>query len=244
MDKERRILFHLEKDVLPIDEMKACVAEFFGFVQSASDDCLSDLKWYAEIQHGSVALATYPYSDTESPEEINRCLGIVRKDLRLIQGGKQPETFGPKTMSHYSNMTKLFAVDGGLSGNPTIVVDTPDEDDRTPIEMVDYAAPTVPLVITHSFGTAYGEVKSLSATGRPYFALYDESTGKRMKVFYDDEFLDIVRACYRSYVRVTGDIIFNENGTKREMFARDIQVVDRSKRVPFSSLFGILGGGQ
>ena len=200
------------------------------------------MKWYAEIQHGSVALATYPYSETENPEEIDRCLGIVRKDLKLIQRGKQPETFGPNTMRHYGKMTKLFAADGKLSGNPTIVVDTPDEDDRTPIAIVSYTAPTVPLVITHSFGTAYGEVKSLSATGRPYFALYDESTGKRMKVFYDDELLDIVRACYRSYVRVTGDITFNENGTKREMFAHNIQVVERDKKVPFSSLFGILGG--
>ena len=110
--------------------------------------------------------------------------------------------------------------------------------------MVDYSAPTVPPLITHSFGTAYGEVKSLSATGRPYFALYDESAGKRMKVFYDDELLDTVRACYRSYVRVTGDVTFNENGTKREMFARDIQVVERDKRAPFSSLFGILGDGR
>lgn len=245
LDKGRRILFHLEKDILPIGEMQSCISEFFEFVQTASADCLSDLKWYAEIEHGSVALATYPSSDTESDEEIDQCLDAIRNDLKLIKGGKQPEMFGQKTMQHYSNMTKPFLVDGHLSGNPTIVINSPDSKDQAPIAMVGYQTPSVPYRLTHSFGTAYGEVKSLFATsGKPFFALYDETTGKRIRVYYDDELLDDVRACYRNFVRVTGDITFNEDGTKKSMLAHDIQIVHRDERVAFSDLFGILGDAE
>lgn len=241
MDKDRRILFHLEKDVLPIDEMQTCISEFFSFVQAASDDCLSDLKWYAELERGSVALATYPISETEDAEDVDRCLGAVRKDLQLIRGGKNPETFGQKTMQHYGNITKLFKSNNHIDGNPTITVDTPGDSDRAPIAMVDYQAPTAPALVSHSFGTAYGEVKTLYTAKQPFFALYDETTGKRMKVFYDDALLDQVRRCYRSYARVTGDVTFNPDGTKRDMHACEIQVVDRDKEVSFSDLFGILG---
>ncbi len=244
-DKGRRILFHLEKDILPIGEMQSCISEFFEFVQAASADCLGDLRWYAEIEHGSVALATYPYSDTESDEEIDQCLDAIRNDLTLIKGGKQPEMFGEKTMQHYSNMTRLFLVDGHLSGNPTIAINSPDSNDQAPIAMVGYEAPRAPFHVTHSFGTAYGEVKSLSATsGKPFFALYDEASGKRIKVYYDDELLDEVRACYRNFVRVTGDVTFNEDGTKKSMYAHDIQVIHRDERVSFSDLFGILSDAE
>ena len=245
LDKGRRILFHLEKDVLPIEEMQSCISEFFEFVQAASVDCLGDLKWYAEIEHGSVALATYPSSETESSEEIDQCLDAMRNDLKLIKGGKQPEMFGKKTMQHYSNMTKLFLIDGHLSGNPTIVVNSPGNKDQVPIAMVDYETPSVPSHMTHSFGTAYGEVKSLYATsGKPFFALYDEATNRRIKVYYDDELLNDVRACYCNYARVTGDIAFNEDGTKKSIYARDIQVVHHDGRISFSNLFGILGDAE
>ena len=90
MNKDRRILFHLEKDILPVEELQTCISEFFAMIQSASEDCLSDVKWFAEIQRGSVALATYPSSDTETDEEIDQCLGTIRRDFKLIQGGKKP----------------------------------------------------------------------------------------------------------------------------------------------------------
>jgi hypothetical protein len=111
--------------------------------------------------------------------------------------------------------------------------------------MVDYSVPTKPKMIDRSFGTAYGEVKTLYASGRPFFALYDEASGKRIKVFYDDDLLDTVRSCYRSnYVRVTGDISFNEDGTKRDIIAKDIQVVDRPEAVSLADLFGIWGDAE
>ncbi|MDO4538534.1 MAG: hypothetical protein Q4B54_10270 [Coriobacteriales bacterium] len=107
--------------------------------------------------------------------------------------------------------------------------------------MVDYTVPDTHKLFDHSFGTAYGEVKGLYTAKRPYFALYDEVFGKRVKVFYPDDLLDSVRSCYRNYVRVTGEITFSENGTKREMTAMDIEVVDRSKSVSLADLFGIWG---
>ncbi len=239
MNKDRKILFHLEKDILPIEELQTCVSEFFAMIQSASEDCLSDVKWFAEIRQGSVALATYPLSDTETDEEIDQCLGTIRRDFKLIRSGKQPTTFTRKTMQHYENMTRLFKTEKGLSGNPTIDVSYPGSSAQAPIAMVSYAMPATPSTIDHSFGTAYGEVKSLFASGRPFFALYDETSGKRIKVFYDDELLDTVRKCYRNYVRVTGDITFNEDGTKRDMTAKDIQVVERPEAASLADLFGI-----
>lgn len=245
MNKDRRILFHLEKDILPVEELQTCISEFFAMIQSASEDCLSDVKWFAEIQQGSVALATYPSSDTETDEEIDQCLGTIRRDFKLIQGGKHPSTFTKKTMQHYEAMTRLFKSEEGLSGNPTIDVSYPSSNEREPIAMVDYSVPTKPKIIDRSFGTAYGEVKTLYASGRPFFALYDEASGKRIKVFYEDDLLDTVRSCYRSnYVRVTGDISFNEDGTKRDIVARDIQVIERPGAVSLADLFGIWGDAQ
>lgn len=245
MNKNRRILFHLEKDILPIEELQTCISEFFAMIQSASEDCLSDVRWFAEIQQGSVALATYPSSDTETDEEIDQCLGAIRRDFKLIQGGKSPSTFTWKTMQHYEAMTRLFKSDGGLTGNPTISVSYPSSNEREPIAMVDYSVPTRPKTVDHSFGTAYGEVKTLYASRRPFFALYDEASGRRIRVYYDDGLLDTVRSCYRSdYVRVTGDISFNEDGTKRDIVAKDIQVVERPKTLSLADLFGIWGDAK
>ncbi|OUN42854.1 hypothetical protein B5G21_06555 [Enorma massiliensis] len=245
VNKDRRILFHLEKDILPVEELQTCISEFFAMIQSASEDCLSDVKWFAEIQQGSVALATYPSSDTETDEEIDQCLGTIRRDFKLIQGGKSPSTFTKKTMQHYEAMTRLFKSEKGLSGNPTIDVTYPSSSEREPIAMVDYSMPTRPKTIDRSFGTAYGEVKTLYASGRPFFALYDEASGKRIKVYYDDALLDTVRSCYRSnYVRVTGDISFNKDGTKRDIVAKDIQVVERPETVSLADLFGIWGDAE
>ena len=245
MNKDRKILFHLEKDILPVEELQTCISEFFAMVQSASEDCLSDVKWFAEIQQGSVALATYPSSETETDEEIDQCLGTIRRDFKLIQGGKNPTTFTRKTMQHYEAMTRLFKTEGGLSGNPTIDVSYPSSGVREPIAMVDYSVPAKPVATDRSFGTAYGEVKTLYASGRPFFALYDEASGKRIKVYYGDDLLDTVRACYRSdYVRVTGDIAFNGDGTKRDMVAKDIQVVERPEAVSLADLFGIWGDAK
>lgn len=241
MGKDRMILFHLDKDVLPIDELQACISEFFAMIQSATEDCLSDVKWLAEIQKGSVALATYPFSETETDEEIDQCLATMRDDFVLIQGGAKPTTLTQKTMKHYANMTRLFRYGAGLSGNPTIIVSYPGIKDYAPISMVDFDTPTVRPCALHSFGTAYGEVKSLFSSGRPYFVLYDEATSKRLKVFYPDDLLDAVRECYRNYVRVTGEIEFNEDGTKREMEATDIEVVQRCDGASISSLFGMFG---
>lgn len=198
MNKERRILFHLEKDILLVGELQACITEFFAMIQSASDDCLSDIKWFAEIQRGSVALATYPSSDTETDEEIDQCLGTIYRDFKLTQGGKSPSTFTKKTMRHYEALTRLFRSEKGLSGNPTIDVSYPSDSESEPISMVDYSVPTRPKTIGRSFGTAYGEVKTLYASGRPFFALYDEVSGKRIKVYYDDALLETVRSCYPS----------------------------------------------
>lgn len=245
MNKDRRVIFHLEKDILPVEELQTCISEFFAMIQSASEDCLSDVKWFAEIQRGSVALATYPSSDTETDEEIDQCLGTIRGDLKLIWGGKNPSTLTRKTMQHYEAMTHLFKSDNGLSGNPTIDVSYPSSSEREPIAMVDYSVPIRPKTIGHSFGTAYGEVKTLYASGRPFFALYDEASGKRIKVYYADELLDTVRSCYRSdYVRVTGDISFNEDGTKRDIVAKDIQVIERPETVSLADLFGIWGDAE
>ncbi|WP_165044980.1 hypothetical protein [Adlercreutzia sp. ZJ138] len=240
MNKDRKILFHLEKDILPVEELQTCISEFFAMIQSASEDCLSNVKWFAEIQQGSVALATYPFSDIETDEEIDQCLGTIRRDFKLIQGGKSPSTFTKKTLQHYEAMTRLFISEKGLSGNPTIDVLYPSSNEHDPIAMVDYSAPAESKTIDRSFGTAYGEVKTLYASGRPFFALYDETSGKRIKVYYDDTLLDTVRSCYRSnYVRVTGDISFNEDGTKRDILAKDIQVVERPDTVSLYDLFGI-----
>ncbi len=245
MNKDRRILFHLEKDILPVEELQACISEFFAMIQSASEDCLSDVKWFAEIQKGSVALATYPSSETETDEEIDQCLRTIRKDFKLIQGGKSPSTFTQKTMQHYEAMARLFKGERGLSGNPTIDVTYPSSNECEPIAMVDYSIPASPKTLGRSFGTAYGRVKTLYASGRPFFALYDEASGKRIRVYYDDDLLDTVRSCYRSdYVRVTGDISFNEDGTKRDIVAKDIQVVERPETVSLAALFGIWGDGE
>ncbi|MBR3313156.1 MAG: hypothetical protein IKG18_03360 [Atopobiaceae bacterium] len=123
-------------------------------------------------------------------------------------------------MQHYKAMTRIFKSEEGLSGNPTIDVSYPSSGEREPIAMVDYSIPTKPKTNGRSFGTAYGEVKTLCASRRPFFALYDETSGKRIKVYYDDALLDTVRSCYRSnYARVTGDISFNEDGTKRDIVA-------------------------
>ena len=169
----------------------------------------------------------------------------IRRDFKLIQGGKSPSTFTKKTMQHYEAMTRLFKSENGLSGNPTIDVTYPSSSEREPIAMVDYSMPTRPKTIDRSFGTAYGEVKTLYASGRPFFALYDEASGKRIKVYYDDALLDTVRSCYRSnYVRVTGDISFNEDGTKRDIVAKDIQVVERPETVSLADLFGIWGDAE
>ncbi|WP_165253974.1 hypothetical protein [Adlercreutzia sp. ZJ304] len=245
MNKDRRILFHLEKDVLPVEELQTCISEFFAMIQSASEDCLSDVKWFAEIQQGSVALATYPSSDTETDEEIDQCLGIIRSDFKLIQGGKNPSTFTKKTMQHYEAMTRLFKGENGLSGNPTIDISYPGSHEREPIAMVDYSVPVKTKTIDRSFGTTYGEVKTLYASAKPFFALYDEASSKRVKVYYDDALLDTVRSCYRSnYVRVTGDISFNEDGTKHDIVAQDIQVVERPETISLADLFGIWGDAE
>lgn len=245
MNRDRRILFHLEKDILPVDELQTCITEFFAMIQSASEDCLSDVKWFAEIQKGSIALATYPSSETETEEEIDQCLGTIRRDFMLIQGGKTPTTFTRKTVRHYEAMIRLFKTDNGLSGNPTIDVTYPSGGVREPIAMVDYSAPVRSATIDRSFGTAYGKVKALYASGRPFFALYDEASGKRIKVYYDDDLLNTVRSCYRSdYVRVTGDISFNEDGTKRDIVAKDIQILERPATVSLAALFGIWGDAE
>ena len=57
--------------------------------------------------------------------------------------------------------------------------------------------------------------------------------------------LDTVRSCYRSnYVRVTGDISFNEDGTKRDIVTKDIQVIERPETVALADLFGIWGDAE
>ena len=81
--------------------------------------------------------------------------------------------------------------------------------------------------------------------GTQYLALYDEVTKRRIKVFYNDNMLDQVRKSYKNRVRVTGEILYSEDGVKREIRAYEIEIEDEAEAeapVRFLDLFGILGG--
>lgn len=241
MDKKRSIEFHVEKDILPADALKTCVAEFLDLLKDASNDCMSDIQWLASIKNGSIALAAYPDSSSETDTDIDECLSAIHKDFICIRGGKEPGLFSEKTLERYQRLTKIFTIDGQLKGNPTIQVISPEISDKTPISM----SPIVPekKEPTKAIGTAYGIVKSLNAVGTQYLALYDEITKRRIKVFYDESMLDIVRDSYKNRVRVTGEILYSEDGVKKEIRAFEIAIEDTDETpVRFIDLFGILGG--
>ncbi len=243
MDMSRSVKFHINEDVLPADELKGCVSEFLDLLKDAANDCMSDIQWFASVKNGSIALAAYPSSSTETSAEIDECLAAIHSDFVCMRGGKAPTLFSDKTLDRYQKLTKLLTVDGKLKGEPTIQVVSPEITDNTPVSI----SPVIPEKTEpiKAFGTAYGIVKSLSAVGTQYLALYDEVTKRRIKVFYNDNMLDQVRKSYKNRVRVTGEILYSEDGVKREIRAYEIEIEDEAEAeapVRFLDLFGILGG--
>lgn len=241
MDESRSIKFHINEDVLPADELKGCVTEFFDLLKDAANDCMSDIQWLASVKNGSIALAAYPNSSTETPSEIDECLSAIHNDFVCIRGGKPPALFSEKTLDRYKRLTKLLTVNGKLKGEPTIQVVSPEITDKAPVSI----SPMIPEKTEpiKAFGTAYGTVKSLSAVGTQYLALYDEVTKRRVKVFYNNDMLDVVRESYMNRVRVTGEILYSEDGAKREIRAFEIEIEDENEApVRFLDLFGLLGG--
>ncbi|BAK43389.1 hypothetical protein [Eggerthella sp. YY7918] len=241
MDESRSIKFHISEDVLPADELKGCVAEFLDLLKDATNDCMSDIQWFASVKNGSIALAAYPDSSTETNTEIDECLSAIHNDFVCIRGGKPPALFSDKTLDRYQRLVKILTINGKLKGEPTIQVVSPKIKNQAPVSMG-------PMIVKKTepikaFGTAYGIVKSLSAVGTQYLALYDEVTKQRIKVFYDDNMIDEVRKSYKNRVRVTGEILYSEDGIKKEIKAFEIKLEDEDDiPVRFLDLFGILGG--
>lgn len=61
----------------------------------------------------------------------------------------------------------------------------------------------------------------------------------------NDQSVNVLNTCDNcNYARVTGDISFNEDGTKRDIVAKDIQVVERPETVSLADLFGIWGDAE
>lgn len=243
MDETRSILFHLDKDVLPVEELKNCISDFCDLLKDASDDCYSDIKWLASIKNGSVAVKAYPISSTETDEEIDECLSVIHKDLKLIQGGKKPSVLSIKTLEKYIGLVKTLSKNGKIEGDPTIHVVSPSIPSGEPVRISinDFPVAEKPII---AFGSAMGMVKSISAMREKFLVLYEESTGKRIKVTYKPEMLDIVRNSFENKVTVVGEIVYTAEGIKKEMRAEQIHLINNEKteRVLFSNLFGILAG--
>ena len=240
MDTQRSILFHLDEDIIPADDMKKCVTAFYDLVKSASEDLLmGEIKWYAEIKKGSVAMAAYPECGSEEADEA---ISSIRSSLKVIEGGRLPSGFSRATAGKYKNLVDIFA--DGRRKPPTITATSPTMPSEPPVRLVSLAAKDEEPCIT-AFGTAHGRVKSLSATGTPYIALYDDAVGKRVKVLYDTRLLDVVRKSYMNDVTVVGEITYNADGTKKTINASEIFLDDaKEKKERLSDLFGILGDAK
>lgn len=247
MNEDRYIFFHVDEDILPADELKSCIVDFLDMLRDAAVDCLSDIEWMASIEKGSVALRAYPTSKTETNDEIDSCLSIIRNDLALLQNGSRPSTFSQKTLNRYNGLAKNLVKDNKTKDNPTIRVVYPSAATTSPVTIRHHDIQTNEEDDTNiAFGSAFGIVKSVSAVREKYLTLFEESTGRKIKVTYKPEMLDIVRDSFENKVTVVGKVYYSADGLKRKIDATNIQlaVKDSGSRVLFSDLFGILAGAN
>lgn len=248
IDIDRNVTFHLEKNIMPADALKQCVASFVDLLKSASSDLMSDAEWMASIEKGSVALVAFPTSEMETEAEIDECLRSIDENLSLLCGGKRPSRFSSRTISHFQAFARTLVEDGVVEGNPIIQVNSPSFASAPIVpgcalgKIECASANPAPI---RAIGTAYGEVKYISVIRDNFFALYDERTGKKIKVLFDDALLDEVRRSLKRAIRVTGEVIYAENGEKKEMKAIEIEQ-GRANDTPvsFLDLFGVLERGQ
>ena len=243
MDESRSVIFHVDKDVLPADELKSCIVDFYDLLKEAASDCMSDIKWLASIEKGSVALAAYPVSETETEEEIDSWLASMRNDFELIRGGKEPSSFTNQTVERYQRLARTFSKKGKMTGDPTIKILSPAFPASAPIPIRESKISFSKQTQT-SFGSATGVVKSISAVKEKYLALYEEATGRRIKVIYDSDMIECVRESFENQVTVIGEVVYSPEGFKREIKATRIELSEENqkKNVRFTDLFGVLAG--
>lgn len=240
----RVVRFHLDVDVLPADDLKGCVVDFIDLLKDATVDCLSDIQWLASIEKGSVALAAYPTSKTETEEEIDDCLTMLRDNFVMIKNNRKPSDFSEKTLRRYRQLMKNFSCDGEVKGCPTIQVQSPLLASSEPVLLKPFEVMPEKSKEMPSWGSVSGRVKSVSAVKEKYLVLYEEGSGNRVKVMYSSDMIDGVRQSFDNWVVVVGDIYYSDAGIKKKVVAESIELkTGAQETVLFSDLFGILAGG-
>ena len=87
-------------------------------LKDAANDCMSDIQWFASVKNGSIALAAYPSSSTETSAEIDECLAAIHSDFVCMRGGKAPTLFSDKTLDpvSYTHLDVYKRQGGGNKG--------------------------------------------------------------------------------------------------------------------------------
>ena len=233
---------HIHEDLLPGDYLKESIASFVEMMEGFSEDLADGQAWLFSVESGS-SVVRASLEDSVDKDTQLRVVSDVQDAVVEFSRGREPGCLSKRTIQRYHNLSKTVNKRTGTKVSLDIHPSESGPSNVTYIEPylsngADEQPPQTP-----SISKVDGVVKGIHGAKEHYLDVYEDFTGRRVKVKFDNRFSDSeIGDLYMRRIHVVGTTTMDNSGTKVISASIIDKLPSREETPRWSDLVGILEG--